>query len=362
MKTQLFLIASGAVGAALAQQTAWGQCGGIGWTGPTTCVSAYTCVSQNPYYSQCIPGNGPTTAATTTSSRITTTASQTTVVTTRTTTSTTSATPASSTPIKYWFVFGDSYTDTGFNAYGTQPSTSNPLGNPNFPGNTLSGGANYVGLTITTYKKNTLFAYCLGISGATVDPSLVKPVQGKALDVEMNTFTSQYASKSLIPWTSTDTVFSFFLGINDITQSLARSDMNTYTDKILTSLMNQANVLYGYGARKFMFINVPPCERLPGIYGNQAAKTNTILWNSRLTTFVSNFKNSHSGVSVVVYDTWTDFNTVLNNPTAYGLNSNVQTYSTSQSYFWRDAYHPNVKMHDIMAQKISALWQSAGWW
>ncbi|KAK6505106.1 hypothetical protein TWF481_007028 [Arthrobotrys musiformis] len=30
----------------------WGQCGGIGWTGPTTCASG-TCVKQNEYYSQC---------------------------------------------------------------------------------------------------------------------------------------------------------------------------------------------------------------------------------------------------------------------------------------------------------------------
>ncbi|KAF4163728.1 hypothetical protein CNMCM6936_000440 [Aspergillus lentulus] len=32
----------------------WGQCGGQGWTGPTTCVSPYTCQVQNAYYSQCL--------------------------------------------------------------------------------------------------------------------------------------------------------------------------------------------------------------------------------------------------------------------------------------------------------------------
>jgi len=31
----------------------WGQCGGIGWTGATTCVSPYTCKELNSYYSQC---------------------------------------------------------------------------------------------------------------------------------------------------------------------------------------------------------------------------------------------------------------------------------------------------------------------
>lgn len=32
----------------------WGQCGGIGWTGPTTCQSPYTCKVLNSYYSQCL--------------------------------------------------------------------------------------------------------------------------------------------------------------------------------------------------------------------------------------------------------------------------------------------------------------------
>ncbi|KIM93969.1 carbohydrate-binding module family 1 protein [Oidiodendron maius Zn] len=37
-----------------AGQTHWGQCGGIGWTGPTACDSPYTCQAQNSYYSQCL--------------------------------------------------------------------------------------------------------------------------------------------------------------------------------------------------------------------------------------------------------------------------------------------------------------------
>ncbi|KAL0067438.1 hypothetical protein AAF712_005425 [Marasmius tenuissimus] len=44
-------------GLASAQVAAeWGQCGGLGWTGPTTCASGSTCTVSNPYYSQCIPG------------------------------------------------------------------------------------------------------------------------------------------------------------------------------------------------------------------------------------------------------------------------------------------------------------------
>lgn len=32
----------------------WGQCGGMNWTGATTCESGYSCQKQNDYYSQCL--------------------------------------------------------------------------------------------------------------------------------------------------------------------------------------------------------------------------------------------------------------------------------------------------------------------
>lgn len=46
---------------ASAQGSAWSQCGGMGWAGPTGCVSGYVCTKLNDYYSQCVPGS--TTAA-----------------------------------------------------------------------------------------------------------------------------------------------------------------------------------------------------------------------------------------------------------------------------------------------------------
>ncbi|KAI0374349.1 beta-glucosidase [Pilatotrama ljubarskyi] len=52
---------------ALAQQAVYQQCGGIGWTGATTCVSGAVCTKLNDYYSQCLPGSAssapPTTSA-----------------------------------------------------------------------------------------------------------------------------------------------------------------------------------------------------------------------------------------------------------------------------------------------------------
>ncbi|PPQ77952.1 hypothetical protein CVT25_015427 [Psilocybe cyanescens] len=52
----LILALSSAVGYTSAQSPLYGQCGGQGWAGATTCVSGSTCTYSNPYYSQCLPG------------------------------------------------------------------------------------------------------------------------------------------------------------------------------------------------------------------------------------------------------------------------------------------------------------------
>ncbi|KAK6353654.1 hypothetical protein TWF696_005616 [Orbilia brochopaga] len=80
-----------------AQAPAYGQCGGAGWTGPTTCVSGWTCVYSNDYYSQCLQGGGVTTTKTTT--RTTTTKTSTKTSSTKTSSTKTSAVTTKSTTL-----------------------------------------------------------------------------------------------------------------------------------------------------------------------------------------------------------------------------------------------------------------------
>ena len=51
----------GAAGSASAAVSAYGQCGGQGFSGDSSCVSGYTCQKQNDWYSQCVAGAGATT-------------------------------------------------------------------------------------------------------------------------------------------------------------------------------------------------------------------------------------------------------------------------------------------------------------
>ncbi|PKS11698.1 hypothetical protein jhhlp_001686 [Lomentospora prolificans] len=72
-KMKSVLVASLAAWGAYAQSGAWGQCGGNGWTGATTCVAGYTCTYQNDWYSQCLPGAAVPTTTTKAGTTLTTT-------------------------------------------------------------------------------------------------------------------------------------------------------------------------------------------------------------------------------------------------------------------------------------------------
>lgn len=88
-----FLLPVVLAGGAIAQSGPWGQCGGSGYSGPTTCVAGYTCTFSNQWYSQCLPGAAPPPAATTTRAATTTAVAPPPAVTTTTRATTTTAAP-----------------------------------------------------------------------------------------------------------------------------------------------------------------------------------------------------------------------------------------------------------------------------
>ncbi|CAI6303014.1 unnamed protein product [Periconia digitata] len=67
MRTSILALAV-APAVVLGQSPLYGQCGGIGWSGATTCVSGTVCTYINDYYSQCITGSGSGQPAPTTTS------------------------------------------------------------------------------------------------------------------------------------------------------------------------------------------------------------------------------------------------------------------------------------------------------
>jgi cellulose 1,4-beta-cellobiosidase len=145
MKYSLALSALALASGAAAQQTLWGQCGGIGWTGAGNCVSGASCSTLNPYYAQCLPG-GPTGVTTTTKSTTTpvTTTPRTTTTpggTTRTTSTTT--TRSTTTPSSTTRSTTGPITTTPTTTTSTRGPTVSPGGPITLTGNPFAGRKQY---------------------------------------------------------------------------------------------------------------------------------------------------------------------------------------------------------------------------
>ncbi|KLO06842.1 CEL4a mannanase [Schizopora paradoxa] len=119
-RAALFALLSAAV--ALAQSPIYGQCGGEGWTGATTCATGSVCTFSNDWYSQCIPGSATTTPSPTSASSAKAPSSSP----SSSSTATASSTAPSGTPITTGFVKtngqkfalnGADYVVAGTNAY-----------------------------------------------------------------------------------------------------------------------------------------------------------------------------------------------------------------------------------------------------
>ena len=72
------------------------------------------------------------------------------------------------------------------------------------------------------YNKSVILTYNLAYGGATIDANLVTPYLPtvKSLTDQVNQFLASYADRPAIaPWESGNTLFSVWIGINDIGNS-----------------------------------------------------------------------------------------------------------------------------------------------
>ncbi|KAI0629647.1 hypothetical protein C8Q77DRAFT_1236175 [Trametes polyzona] len=341
-----------------AQQPVWAQCGGIGWTGLTTCASGASCVVQNEWYSQYIPSAASSAPAPTSTSA---------------TTAPTSVPPGLD-KANFWFSFGDSYTQTGFDPNGVLPQPGNPLGNPPYPGWTAVGGTNWIDVDTTVYNKSLVLTYNYAYGGATINASLVQPYEPTVLSVidQVNQFLAGAAKKpATAPWTSENALFSVWIGINDLGNSYYQSgDRDAFNDVLLDSYFGQVQELAGLtvcsnvGARNFLFINVPPTDRSPLMLG-QAASAQALLkqviasYNTKLAQRAAALEAANPGVSTWIWDSNAAFSEVLDNPTKYGF-VDATSYG-GDGDFWGNNLHPSSAAHDIWGQGVAKVLADTIW-
>lgn len=144
---------------------------------------------------------------------------------------------------------------------------SNPLGNPAFPGYTTSGGANWIGLLVSKYNLTTLLSYNFAYGGATTDANLVTPYEPTVLSFvdQVTEFSQSIASHpASTPWTSANSLFGVWMGVNDVGNTYYQSNFTAITNAIMVVYFQQLQILYNAGARNFVLLNVPrKCDFVP---------------------------------------------------------------------------------------------------
>lgn len=290
--------------------------------------------------------------------------------------------------IKHAFIFGDSYTSTGFNDTLTQPSAGNPYGNPMYPGYTSSDGPNWIDYLTVQYNASLLLTYNLAYGGATVDSNLVAPYEPTVLSmvqqVEDEYVPNYSGSPAIAPWVSNDTLFAVFIGINDVTNSYyegvpATTTINTQVFQVYSSLVQ---TMYDSGARNFLFLNVPPEEKSPLLKAKGATAVaqeaaDLAAFNTGIANLASTLKSNHTDTNVFTFDTNALFNHVLGDPNSFSQTSiykNMTDYCVAyengtsamdtldpscgipvNEYFWLNTLHVTYPMHEVLAQEVALL-------
>ncbi|PSK53167.1 RNA polymerase II-associated protein 1 [Elsinoe australis] len=292
--------------------------------------------------------------------------------------------------LKYSFIFGDSYTQTGFNPNLTQPTPDNPFGNPAYPGYTSSNGPNWIDFLTTTWNQSLLQTVNLAYGGATVDSALVKPYQDTVLsfkDQVEKEYLPYYADKpAAVPWTSEDSLFGFFFGINDVGNSWWLQNATLYPTifEVYSGLVDK---LYQTGARNFLFLNVPPVELAPQSASNppesiaqEGAKIEE--FNQRIADLANNLTKTYSDATAFQFDTHTLFSKVIADPKSYEQTApyeDVKTYCAAyqngtpewtssdpscpypvDKYLWLNTLHPTFRIHNATAQAIAQQLSAGG--
>ncbi|PMD24605.1 carbohydrate esterase family 16 protein [Hyaloscypha hepaticicola] len=267
---------------------------------------------------------------------------------------------------KYLVSFGDSYSQTGFLITGAKPSTSNPIGNPGFPGYTTTNGNNWLTYLLHPSSSSTLLSYNFAYGGATTDASLVKPYTSTVLSLvdQVTLFESHVAplpstanSPSL---TSSNTLFAIWIGVNDVGNAWGSSNWSTLSKQIINQYIAQAQKLYNSGARNFLFLTVPPIQKTPLVLAEPASVQSqegaaVATYNELLKAGVSSFKAKNGGIKTWVYDTTTVFDEAISNPTKYGAKDATCYNADGTTCLWWNNYHPGQAIHKLVSAGVASL-------
>ncbi|KAG7007884.1 hypothetical protein G7Y79_00008g025220 [Physcia stellaris] len=275
---------------------------------------------------------------------------------------------------------GDSYTDTGFNINGVQPSSVDALGNPEYgtafsdtSGGTFSGGPNYIDFLVANYNETLVLSYNFASGGATITDSIVKtgvPQINTLQEQVEQLFRPKYSTQKDRPdgWTSDFSIFTILFGINDIQSSYKDSDPATRIPELLDAYFQYVNELYDDGARRFLFIGIPPFDRSPPYIskGQEDAKRCSDYinnFNGALAQRINHWAGARVDADISIYDFHAWMTRVLDSPQHYGFrDATCSGEGTSHCIWWSHTdLHTTSTFQNLLAKDMIPSLEKLGW-
>jgi phospholipase/lecithinase/hemolysin len=273
------------------------------------------------------------------------------------------AAQAANLPFTQLVVFGDSVSDVGNgaiiwgaftpqsnysnNRYTDGPDTTPPTSQPaliwtdelaaklnlSAPTASLAGGTDYAatGATVT--------------DGSAQYPSLATQVQ-----------------EAIGRGVSPTALYAFWGGANDITNQTDPAAVSAAATAAAQNIGQQISELAAQGAKYFVWINMPPFDRIPGQAPNaelsSAFGQASIAYDQQQASEIAQLRNQYTsqGVIIASVDMYALFTSFMDNPAAYGFinatdNAADQPVDPDQYFFWQ-AGHFTTAGHMVVANEI----------
>ncbi|KAI0365129.1 hypothetical protein BV20DRAFT_1102819 [Pilatotrama ljubarskyi] len=264
---------------------------------------------------------------------------------------------------KHLVVFGASYCDVGYNSKAPHPTPEKPLG-VEFPGNTWCGHPdensksfifepNWVGHLVELVRQrhsSTLLVYDYALGG--------DRVEGVKRQIHHDFLPHLAPKPDWAPWTSADTLFMTWIGINDCGWNADCSDPVSATEHSIRELFTLYEEVYETGARNFCFIDVPPTYDFPlgGQPPSEKLKDTVLAWNATLRQAAERFHAEHPDATVLVWSAWRLSTDLLADPESFGFGQ--EEAAKEEGQLFEDGLHPTSALHRVIAQELLAFLSS----
>ncbi|KAF4994812.1 hypothetical protein FGRMN_5546 [Fusarium graminum] len=252
------------------------------------------------------------------------------------------------------------------------PRAENPIGNPELPGITSSGGKNWAMYMATEFNTTLTLAYIFARSASVVDAEVIPPRRKTTF-----TFAHQIAQfKETIghrprhaAWTAENTVVTVWFGLNDLSIALGKEGQDKRLRASIGRMFELTEILYKMGIRNFIFIEMPPIELLPS---HQTVKLRNdgrhelysyaaTVWNKCLRQNTILFQQTHRDAKANYIEVWDIFYQAFLQPQSLGAKNSTCVDPEGKTCLWADAHHPGRRIHRLIGARVAEnAWGNEG--